>query len=358
MHYRWDGRSIQSEPRVNTYYQPQQTNGYGGYDSTEWRTVSEQERAPQQIFFGGRVMGNENGFSAFWPREDLTRKPPEWPPLTNGVHLDKAIQPPSSKPTAGQSGRAMKPQARKKTSPPVTPTTFVFKGPVKTIDQTVFDKLVYEQEDASTPPDEVRAVLESSRVTAATPNGIIVPQYQDASEARARPAAETQTPIEPAAPPPDEPLFDDIDPRIHWPQRHSEAWYEAKKEEISRRGGRKAQFGKAAQRMHQQRVLDVPLKERAPEKAIENPAWLRMLGRLEEMRKAQEQQQASPPARTKPSRTNSNISSASSQKGAGVNGYRHGINGHIARSGSGTAIVTTAVGNPKRKQVVKRPSQG
>ncbi|KAH6710058.1 hypothetical protein EV126DRAFT_12849 [Verticillium dahliae] len=39
-----------------------------------------------------------------------------------------------------------------------------------------------------------------------------------------------------------------LDPRIHWPLRWTEEWYDAKMAEIRARGGRKAQFGRAAQR--------------------------------------------------------------------------------------------------------------
>ncbi|KAK5663067.1 hypothetical protein OQA88_6483 [Cercophora sp. LCS_1] len=83
--------------------------------------------------------------------------------------------------------------------------------------------------------------------------------------------------------PPDEPLYMDIDPRIHWPQDHSEEWYEAKAEEIVARGGRKANFGKAAQRLRQKRIHaePVPFEETLPEKIASNPAWVKMLRTLE-----------------------------------------------------------------------------
>ncbi|EXF78133.1 hypothetical protein CFIO01_04478 [Colletotrichum fioriniae PJ7] len=47
-----------------------------------------------------------------------------------------------------------------------------------------------------------------------------------------------------------------LDPRIHWPHNRSDQWYRSKMEEIKARGGRKANFGKAAQRMRQQRLAE------------------------------------------------------------------------------------------------------
>jgi len=70
-------------------------------------------------------------------------------------------------------------------------------------------------------------------------------------------------------------LFAHIDPRIHWNLPRSPEWYEAKQAEIKKRGSRKANFGKAAQRMAQERVAPVPLATCAPEYVRENPAWMR-----------------------------------------------------------------------------------
>ncbi|OHE99093.1 hypothetical protein CORC01_05586 [Colletotrichum orchidophilum] len=47
-----------------------------------------------------------------------------------------------------------------------------------------------------------------------------------------------------------------LDPRIHWPHHRSSQWYNSKMEEIKARGGRKANFGKAAKRMRQQRLAE------------------------------------------------------------------------------------------------------
>ncbi|KAK1543278.1 hypothetical protein CPAR01_03911 [Colletotrichum paranaense] len=47
-----------------------------------------------------------------------------------------------------------------------------------------------------------------------------------------------------------------LDPRIHWPHNRSDQWYKSKMEEIKARGGRKANFGKAAKRMRQQRLAE------------------------------------------------------------------------------------------------------
>ncbi|KAK1780837.1 hypothetical protein QBC45DRAFT_322820 [Copromyces sp. CBS 386.78] len=115
-----------------------------------------------------------------------------------------------------------------------------------------------------------------------------------ASAAAAAGAVVTATlPAVPTKPPqphvPDEPVFAHIDPRIHWPQRHSEEWFEAKQKEIQARGKRKANFGKAARSMHRQRVTEGPpetLEETLPDKVLDNPAWVDMLKRLQDMKPA------------------------------------------------------------------------
>ncbi|KAK1760572.1 hypothetical protein QBC47DRAFT_396562 [Echria macrotheca] len=121
------------------------------------------------------------------------------------------------------------------------------------IKQDVFDRLLYAQEGAATPPP-----------------GIVLPSPAGSADAN---------PTRPL--PADEPYYADIDPRIHWPQRHSEAWYAAKLEEIKARGGRKAWLGKAPLRLRQQLLAEsTPFEETLPDKIRDNPAWLRMLKRL------------------------------------------------------------------------------
>lgn len=106
------------------------------------------------------------------------------------------------------------------------------------------------------------------------------------STAAAATAAIPTPPTKPAQTPiPDEPLFLRIDPRVHWPQRHSQEWFEAKQKEIRARGNRKANFGKAARSMHRLRMAEGPpenFEETLPDKMLDNPAWVAMLKRLHE----------------------------------------------------------------------------
>ncbi|KAH8761667.1 hypothetical protein F5883DRAFT_562737 [Diaporthe sp. PMI_573] len=71
-------------------------------------------------------------------------------------------------------------------------------------------------------------------------------------------------------------FYGQINPRIHWTRPHSHEWYERKEVEIAARGGRKANFGKAVQRMRQQRQMEAPDKweENLPERVRDNEAWL------------------------------------------------------------------------------------
>ncbi|PSR83487.1 hypothetical protein BD289DRAFT_281122 [Coniella lustricola] len=66
-----------------------------------------------------------------------------------------------------------------------------------------------------------------------------------------------------------------IDPRIHRNRPHSDAWYREKEEEIKQRGGRKANFGKAAQRMKLQRAQENPDEPEAtlPDRVRKNEDW-------------------------------------------------------------------------------------
>ena len=94
-----------------------------------------------------------------------------------------------------------------------------------------------------------------------------------------------QKPLPPPKPePPDEPFFMHMDPRLHWPQPQTEEWYRNKLEEIEARGGRKANFGKAAQRMRERRLREPPktFEESLPEKIRRDPAWLRALQKIHE----------------------------------------------------------------------------
>ncbi|KAK4463348.1 hypothetical protein QBC42DRAFT_164521, partial [Cladorrhinum samala] len=122
-----------------------------------------------------------------------------------------------------------------------------------------FDMLIYSQPDARPPP----------------------PGY---SQLKLKPKPPVRVPSPPQIQT-DEPVYANIDPRIHWPQHHSAEWHAKKQVEIQARGGRKANFGRAAQRMREQRqVQHVPSAEEfeasLPEKIAGNPAWVRALKRL------------------------------------------------------------------------------
>ncbi|POS73845.1 hypothetical protein DHEL01_v207762 [Diaporthe helianthi] len=71
-------------------------------------------------------------------------------------------------------------------------------------------------------------------------------------------------------------FYGHIDPRTHWTRPRSGEWYQKKEEEIQARGGRKANFGKAVQRMREQRLKENPgeWEEKLPERVRNNEAWL------------------------------------------------------------------------------------
>ncbi|KAM7186069.1 hypothetical protein V8F20_011540 [Naviculisporaceae sp. PSN 640] len=150
-----------------------------------------------------------------------------------------------STPKKGLSTRLAAPTIRQ--SNPVQPA---ITGPSKVIDEAAFDTLIYQQEGASTPPPEV-----------------LVPQPET-------PAPDMDVP--------DEPIYADVDPRIHWTLPQPEAWVNNKIYEIELRGGRKANFGRAAFSLKKQRLDEVQSSEPTlPDKILDNPAWLRALQKLE-----------------------------------------------------------------------------
>ncbi|KAL0777895.1 hypothetical protein CaCOL14_005548 [Colletotrichum acutatum] len=93
---------------------------------------------------------------------------------------------------------------------------------------TKFDAMIYSQPDATRPPLGV--------YTLAAPI--------ETSKGASPPGAD------------DGHFHMKLDPRIHWPHNRSDQWYTSKMEEIKARGGRKANFGKAAKRMRQQRLAE------------------------------------------------------------------------------------------------------
>jgi hypothetical protein len=71
-------------------------------------------------------------------------------------------------------------------------------------------------------------------------------------------------------------FYGHVDPHIHWTRPCSRDWYGKKEIEISARGGRKANFGTAAQRMKERRLKEGPKawEESLPERVVNNTAWL------------------------------------------------------------------------------------
>ncbi len=78
--------------------------------------------------------------------------------------------------------------------------------------------------------------------------------------------------------PQEAPLFARIDPRIHWAWPSPSTWQEAQEQEIRARGRRKAQFGRAAERMAERRRKEgglVTVEDRIPDRFKGNDSWLR-----------------------------------------------------------------------------------
>lgn len=82
--------------------------------------------------------------------------------------------------------------------------------------------------------------------------------------------------------------FGYFDPRVHWSQPRPEQWYREKREEIRRRGGRKAQVGKAAATLAHRRLEDQKVDRRInlPDRVANNPQWMKALDELDEMAEA------------------------------------------------------------------------
>ncbi|ROW00764.1 hypothetical protein VMCG_06486 [Cytospora schulzeri] len=110
----------------------------------------------------------------------------------------------------------------------------------ETLDSSALDRLIYGQEASSEPPP-----------------GIEKPPEYDQKKRQ-------------------DVYYADIDPRTHWTRPRSDDWYRKKEEEIRARGGRKANFGKAAQRMREQRLNEDPdaWEESLPDRVQNNEAWL------------------------------------------------------------------------------------
>ncbi|KAK2004204.1 hypothetical protein LX36DRAFT_564727 [Colletotrichum falcatum] len=109
-----------------------------------------------------------------------------------------------------------------------------------TFNSAKFDAMIYGQAEATTPPEGVFVPVAPGNMLA---------NAQFSGEGRGQ-------------------LYMKLDPRIHWPHNRSEHWYNAKMEEIKSRGGRKANFGKAAQRMRQQ-ILEAERLDEEEKRAAE-----------------------------------------------------------------------------------------
>ncbi|KAI1112161.1 hypothetical protein F5Y14DRAFT_279307 [Nemania sp. NC0429] len=79
--------------------------------------------------------------------------------------------------------------------------------------------------------------------------------------------------------------FDYIDPRKHYSHHESEAWYQQKQEEISARGTRKKNSGKAVKQATSKRDRDRDRKHNRslPQRVRDNPKWLQALEVLERL---------------------------------------------------------------------------
>lgn len=99
----------------------------------------------------------------------------------------------------------------------------------QSFDQASFDSVFYGQEDACTPP---------AGITATERRGTPPPLGEDNR------------------------LYLPLDPRIHWPRSWTDEWYEAKMREIRARGGRKANWGRATERMRERRLQEAEFSRR------------------------------------------------------------------------------------------------
>ncbi len=141
----------------------------------------------------------------------------------------------------------------------------------KEIDTAAFDALIYAQPGAAEAPVPLPKLAKLPNLS--TKRAIIKPRKPLTEE-----DAEEEEEDEP-----NEPLYLPIDPRIHYPQPHSDKWLAAKQTEIRARGSKKANFGRAAKSLQRQRKLQqqtASTEEALPEKIAENPAWVRALRQL------------------------------------------------------------------------------
>ncbi|KAK4104598.1 hypothetical protein N658DRAFT_483504 [Parathielavia hyrcaniae] len=166
-------------------------------------------------------------------------------------------------------------QTSSKTEPPQRPK------PTKEINTALFDALIYSQPGAASPPPAINlpSIINNNNPSPPKTAATTITNTTTISNNKTDPTSQPQ-PEKAKDHQPDEPLYLAIDPRIHWPQPHSEAWRAAKQAEIRARGRRKDRFGRAAQSLRRQLRLGEGLvdshgfEETLPEKVAENPAWL------------------------------------------------------------------------------------
>lgn len=194
----------------------------------------------------------------------------------------------------------------------------------ETHDISALDRLIYGQEGSSQPPPGVRAPAEH--------------------EPHKRGNV----------------FYGHIDPRTHWTRPHSDEWYERREEEIKARGGRKANFGKAAQRMREQRQKEGPdeWEESLPERVRNDEAWLGVM-RYHHSRtygfrpKAtlQASEQPSPVRKKRAYRRRNQVPPVPEASGAAA-----GMNSEIPNAGPGLQAASGSNGNPRLLKRHTEPS--
>ncbi|RYP16045.1 hypothetical protein DL765_005361 [Monosporascus sp. GIB2] len=82
--------------------------------------------------------------------------------------------------------------------------------------------------------------------------------------------------------------FGYLDPRVHWSEPKPPQWLERKRKEVSERGGRKANFGRAAASAARRKLEDQRANRWVglPERVKSNPRWLAALDEMSELAEA------------------------------------------------------------------------
>ncbi|RYO92229.1 hypothetical protein DL766_000157 [Monosporascus sp. MC13-8B] len=82
--------------------------------------------------------------------------------------------------------------------------------------------------------------------------------------------------------------FGYLDPRVHWSEPRPPQWFERKRKEVSERGGRKANFGRAAASAARRKLEDQRANRWVglPERVKSNQKWLAALDEMDELAEA------------------------------------------------------------------------